>query len=56
MTLLRVWKHIILLILKDGKKSLSELEKAIVGINQKMLLEQLRELIEFGIIEKMKTK
>lgn len=46
------WKPIILWILKDGKKSLSELEKAIVGINQKMLLEQLRELIEFGIIEK----
>ena len=38
--------------MKDGPKGLSELEKKIEGINQKMLLEQLRELIEFGLVEK----
>ena len=46
------WKTIILYQMKDGPKGLSELEKKIEGINQKMLLEQLRELIEFGLVEK----
>lgn len=38
--------------LKDAPKSLSELEKEIEGISQKMLLEQLRELIQFGLVIK----
>ena len=38
--------------MKDGPKGLSELEHEIEGITQKMLLEQLRELIEFGLVEK----
>ena len=38
--------------MKDGPKGLSELEREIEGITQKMLLEQLRELIEFGLVEK----
>ena len=38
--------------MKDGPKSLSELEHEIEGITQKMLLEQLRELIQFGLVEK----
>ncbi|MBO4460309.1 MAG: helix-turn-helix transcriptional regulator [Clostridiales bacterium] len=46
------WKTIILYQMKDGPKGLSELEREIEGINQKMLLEQLRELIEFGLVEK----
>ena len=46
------WKTIILYQMKDGPKGLSELEHEIEGITQKMLLEQLRELIEFGLVEK----
>ena len=45
------WKPIIIWNLKDNK-SLSDLEKSINGINQKMLLEHLRELIEFKIVDK----
>ncbi|MBR6849529.1 MAG: helix-turn-helix transcriptional regulator [Lachnospiraceae bacterium] len=46
------WKTIILYQMKDDPKGLSELEREIEGITQKMLLEQLRELIEFGLVEK----
>lgn len=46
------WKSIILWRLRLGATSLSKLEKDIDGITQKMLLEQLRELIEYGFIEK----
>ena len=46
------WKTIILYQMKDGSKGLAELECEIEGINQKMLLEQLRELIQFGLVEK----
>lgn len=49
------WKTIILYQMKDGAKSLSELEHEIEGITQKMLLEQLKELIEFGLVDKEKT-
>lgn len=46
------WKTIIMYEMKDGPKGLSELEHSIEGITQKMLLEQLHELIEFGLVEK----
>ena len=46
------WKTIILYQMKDGAKTLSELEHGIEGISQKMLLEQLRDLIQFGLVEK----
>ncbi|MBE6765031.1 MAG: helix-turn-helix transcriptional regulator [Ruminococcaceae bacterium] len=46
------WKTIILYQLRDGPKGLSELEREIEGISQKMLLEQLRELIGFGLVKK----
>ncbi len=46
------WKTIILFQMKDGVRTLSELENRIEGITQKMLLEQLRELIQFGLVEK----
>ena len=46
------WKTIILYQMKDGPKGLAELEREIEGINQKMLLEQLKELISFGLVEK----
>lgn len=46
------WKPIIIFKLRAGGKSLSELEKGIEGINQKMLLEHLKDLQTFGIITK----
>lgn len=46
------WKTIILYQMKNGPLSLVELERGIEGISQKMLLEQLKELIEFGLIQK----
>lgn len=49
------WKTIILWQLKyHGRTSLSQLEKDINGISQKMLLEQLKELREFGLVDKIK--
>lgn len=46
------WKTIIIYQLKNGNSGLSQLEKKIQGINQKMLLEQLNELKEFGLVDK----
>ena len=48
------WKTIILFQLQSGPVSLTGLEHQIEGINQKMLLEQLRELQQFGLVEKKK--
>jgi DNA-binding HxlR family transcriptional regulator len=45
------WKPIIIWNLKE-KQSLSSLEKSINGITQKMLLEHLKELMEFNIVGK----
>lgn len=47
------WKPIILWQLKYGPTSLSKLEHDISGISQKMLLEQLKELKEFGLVDKI---
>lgn len=46
------WKTIILWRLRLGATSLSKLEKDIEGITQKMLLEQLQELIKCGLVDK----
>lgn len=46
------WKPIILWRLRLGPTSLVKLEKDIDGISQKMLLEQLKELTNFGFVEK----
>jgi DNA-binding HxlR family transcriptional regulator len=46
------WKPIILWQLGKNPTSLSQLEKNIKGINQKMLLEQLKELIDCGMVVK----
>lgn len=46
------WKPIILWRLRLGPTSLAKLEKDIEGITQKMLLEQLKELMDFGFVEK----
>lgn len=50
------WKPIILFQLKDSSKSLSQLQKDINGITQKMLLEQLKELRQFGIVDKVSSE
>lgn len=47
------WKPIILWQLGKGGSSLANLNKDIVGISQKMLLEHLGELQEFGMVRKM---
>ncbi len=46
------WKPIILWWLRLGSTSLSRLEKDIDGIIQKILLEHLKELIDYGFVEK----
>ena len=46
------WKPIILWQLQNGNCSLANLEKSIQGISQKMLIEQLKELLEYGMIGK----
>lgn len=46
------WKPIILWRLRLGATSLAKLEKDIDGITQKMLLEHLKELIDYGFVEK----
>lgn len=46
------WKPIILWQLGKGSASLSSLHKEIKGINQKMLIEHLKELQEFHIVGK----
>lgn len=46
------WKPIIIFQLRKGKVTLANLERQIKGISQKMLIEQLRELTEFKIVER----
>lgn len=46
------WKTIIIFQMKHGKCSLSDLHHQIVGISEKMLIEQLHELQQFGLVEK----
>lgn len=46
------WKSIILWRLRLGPTSLSKLERDIEGITQKMLLEQLQELTQCGLVDK----
>ncbi len=48
------WKTIIIWQLRHGNTTLSKLEHDIEGISQKMLLQQLKELIEFGMVGKLK--
>ncbi|MDP4153367.1 MAG: helix-turn-helix domain-containing protein [Bacillota bacterium] len=46
------WKTILIFQLRHGKQTFSELKHGIDGISEKMLLQQLKELQEFGIINK----
>lgn len=46
------WKPIIIWRLRLNPTSLSSLQRDIEGISQKMLLEQLKELMEIGFVDK----
>lgn len=46
------WKPIILWQLSNGGCSLSSLKKCIAGISQKMLVQHLNDLLEYGMIGK----
>ncbi|SFU92701.1 transcriptional regulator, HxlR family [Polaromonas sp. YR568] len=46
------WKAIILYVLLDGAQRTCELEVRIVGISQKVLIEQLRALEEHGLVSR----
>ncbi len=46
------WKPIIMFQLRNGEVSLADLERRIEGISQKMLIEQLNELVAYGIVKK----
>lgn len=46
------WKAIIIWKLRLGASSLSQLKKSIVGISEKMLIEHLKSLMEFKIVDK----
>lgn len=46
------WKPIILWRLRLGKTTLAQLERDIDGITQKMLLEHLKELKDYGFVDK----
>jgi DNA-binding HxlR family transcriptional regulator len=47
------WKPIILWNLQQ-QRTLAELQRSIVGINQKMLIQQMHELIDFGLVNRHK--
>ena len=47
------WKTILIFQLRNGSRSFSQLERGIAGISQKMLLEQLGELRQFGLVDKL---
>lgn len=46
------WKPIIIFQMRNGKCSFSDLQHTIAGISTKMLLEQLHELKQFGLVDK----
>ena len=50
------WKPIIIFQLREGSRTFSELEHTIEGVSQKMLLQQLKELREYGLIDKISAQ
>jgi DNA-binding HxlR family transcriptional regulator len=50
------WKAILVFQLRNGMQTFSELKRGIEGISEKMLLQQLKELQEFGIISKSSSQ
>jgi len=50
------WKNIILWRLRLGKQRLITLNRDIKGINEKMLIQHLTELVDCGFVEKKQEK
>lgn len=50
------WKTILIFQLRNGVQTFSQLKHGIEGISEKMLLQQLKELQDFGIINKTSSK
>lgn len=48
------WKPIILWQLSKMPQSLSDLRRSITGVTQKMLIQQLNELIQYGFVDKIR--
>jgi DNA-binding HxlR family transcriptional regulator len=46
------WKVFVLYFLFDGPKRLSELRRLIAGVSQKVLVQQLREMEEHGVVHR----
>ena len=46
------WKAIVLYHLFDGPKRLSELNRLMPGASQKVLIQQLREMVEHGLVQR----
>jgi DNA-binding HxlR family transcriptional regulator len=49
------WKAVILHVLLDGPQRTCDLEKRIVGVSQKVLIEQLRALEEHGVVSRQSS-
>ncbi|MGL5188119.1 MAG: winged helix-turn-helix transcriptional regulator, partial [Cetobacterium sp.] len=47
------WIPIILWRMRLGNQRLTDLKKVIVGCNEKMLIQHLNDMIEYGLIEKI---
>ena len=50
------WKTILVFQLRNGNRTFSELRNDIEGISEKMLLQALKELREFGIVDKITSE
>lgn len=50
------WKTILIFQLRHGVQTFSQLKHGIEGISEKMLLQQLKELQDFGIINKISSE
>jgi DNA-binding HxlR family transcriptional regulator len=46
------WKPLVLFHLQDGPKRFGELKRAVDGISEKVLIQQLRELVEAGVLDR----
>ncbi len=47
------WKPLVLFHLCPGKRRFGELRRLVAGVSEKMLIQQLRELLADGIIERL---
>lgn len=50
------WKPILIWQLSKGSRSLSTLKKEIQGITQKMLIQHLKELADYGVVSKTSSE